>query len=242
MTTGKGQPVTQAKGHDLTSTKEAPKKPSQLEQARTALKNAKSAGLPQGVIASLEHEVEKLVVLMAEARPIGAQIDAAKARLTRAFKAEEQLKERWAALEEQVKANQQEKVSAQASLEELTSKAKLELERGGGHNHLEAALEQILELIESTWPAGHVAPRVSEMVHQARTVLERSRSRSNERSKKRNTSGFGMAGDRYHVEKEEEHGAEDGLDLSIDFGDQDTSPVEDRNGSQKCNGWPKRTT
>ena len=227
MTTGKGQPVTQAKGHDPTSSKAAPKKPSQLEQARTALQNAKSAGLPQGVIASLEHEVEKLVVLTAEARPIGAQIDAAKARLARVFKAEEQLKERWAALEEQVKANQQEKISAQASLEELTSKAKMELERGGDHNHLEAALEQILELIESTWPAGHVAPRVSEMVHQARTVLERSRSRSNERSKKRNTSGFGIAGDRYHVEKEEEHGAEDGLDLSIDFGEQDTSPAED---------------
>ena len=32
------------------------------------------------------------------------------------------------------------------------------------------------------------------MVHQARTVLERSRSRSTERSKKRNTSGSGMAG------------------------------------------------
>ena len=68
--------------------KAAPKKPSQLEQARTALQNAKSAGLPQAVIASLEHEVEKLVVLTAEARPIGAQIDAAKARLARALKAE----------------------------------------------------------------------------------------------------------------------------------------------------------
>ena len=106
----------------------------------------------------------------------------------------------------------------------------MELERGGDHNHLEAGLEQILELIESTWPAGHVAPRVSEMVHQARTVLERSRSRSNERSKKRNTNGFGMAGDRYHVEKEEEHGAEA------------ESKTTRRNGSRKCNGWPKRKT
>ena len=61
-----------------------PKKPSQLEQARTTLQNATSAGLPQGVITSLEQEVEKLVVLSAEARPIGAQIDAAKARLARA--------------------------------------------------------------------------------------------------------------------------------------------------------------
>ena len=165
----------------------------------------------------LEHEVEKLVVLTAEARPIGAQIDAAKARLATALKAEEQLKERWTALEEQVKANQQEKTSAQASLEELTSKAKMELERGGDHNHLEAALEQILELIESTWPAGH----------QARTVLERSRSRSNDRSKKRNMRGYEVTRDRCHVEKEEEHGAEDGLDLSINFGDQEPSPVED---------------
>ena len=226
MTTGKAQPTTQAKGHEPASSKAAPKKPSQLEQARTALQNAKSAGLPQGVIASLEHEVEKLVVLTAEARPIGAQIDAAKARLARALKAEEQLKERWLSLEEQVKANQQEKNSAQAALEELTSKAKMELERGGDHNHLEAALEQILELIESMWPAGHVAPRVNEMVHQARTVLERSRSRSADRSKKRNTSGSGTAGDRHHVEKEEEHGAADGLDLSIDYGEQDESPVQ----------------
>ena len=85
MVTGKGQPVAQAKENAPTGSKVAqPKKPSQLEQARTTLQNATSAGLPQGVITSLEQEVEKLVVLSAEARPIGAQIDAAKARLARA--------------------------------------------------------------------------------------------------------------------------------------------------------------
>ena len=132
------------------------------------------------MITSLEQEVDKLAVLTAEARPIGAQIDAAKARLARAIEAEEGLKERWAVLEEQVKANQQEKASAQTSLEELPSKAKMELERGGEYKHLETALEQILEFIETAWPAGQAAPRVSEMVHQARTILERSRSRRKE--------------------------------------------------------------
>ena len=141
--------------HEPAGSKAAqPKKPSQLEQARTALQNAKSAGLPQGVITSLEQEVDKLAVMTAEARPIGAQIDAAKARLARALKAEESLKERWLMLEEQVKANQQEKTAAQASLEELTSKAKMGLERGGDHNHHEAALEQILELTETNVARG----------------------------------------------------------------------------------------
>ena len=51
-----------------------------------------------------------------------AQIDAANARLARALKAEDQLKERWLMLEEQVKANQQEKTAAQATLQQLTSK------------------------------------------------------------------------------------------------------------------------
>ena len=62
-------------------------------------------------------------MLNAEAGPIGAQIDAAK------VKAEHQLKERWLVLEEHVKANQQEKTPTQATLQELTSKAKMELER-----------------------------------------------------------------------------------------------------------------
>ena len=48
-------------------------------------------------------------------------------------------------LEEHVKANQQEKTTAQATLQELTSKATMELERGGEYNHPETALEQILE-------------------------------------------------------------------------------------------------
>ena len=64
------------------------------------------------------------------------------------------------------------------------------------------------------------------MVHQARSVLERSKSRSNERSKKRNKNGHEVAGDRYQVEKKE-HGAADDLDLSIDFGEPDSSPTED---------------
>ena len=186
MMTGKGQPAAQAKGNETAGPKAAQtKKPSQLEQARTALQSAKSAGLPQGVITSLEQEAEKLVVQNAEARPTRSQIDAAKARLARALKAEDQVKERWLMVEEHVKANQQEKTAAQATLQELTSKAKMELERGGEYNHLETALEQILELLETTWPAGQAAPRVNEMVHQARSVLERSRSRSKEHSKKR---------------------------------------------------------
>ena len=41
--------------------------------------------------------MNKLVVQHAAARPIGAQIDAATARLTRAIKAEEVLKELWVA-------------------------------------------------------------------------------------------------------------------------------------------------
>ena len=44
-------------------------------------------------------------------------------------------------LEEHVSANQQEKISAQTTLKELTSKAKMVLERGGEYNHFEKALE-----------------------------------------------------------------------------------------------------
>ena len=60
---GKDQPAAQAKGNETAGPKAAqPKKPSQLEQARTALQSAKSAELLQGVIASLEQEVEKRVL------------------------------------------------------------------------------------------------------------------------------------------------------------------------------------
>ena len=93
-------------------------------------------------------------LLNAEARPTRAQIDAAKVRLARALQAEDQLKERWVMLEEHVKANQQEKTAAQGTPQVLTTMAKMELERGGEYNHPETALEQILELIETTWPAG----------------------------------------------------------------------------------------
>ena len=79
MTTDKGQPAGQAKGNEQASLRGAqPKKPSQPEQTRTALENAKSARLSQGAITSLEQEVEKPVVLNAKARAIGAQIDVGK--------------------------------------------------------------------------------------------------------------------------------------------------------------------
>ena len=124
---------------------------------------------------------------------------------------EDHLKGRWLTLEEHVKANQQEKIAAQATLLELTSKAVMELERGGDYNHLETALEQILEFLETTWPAGQAAPRVNEMV---------------------------MIQVRYQTEKME-HGATDDLDISIDLGDPDTSPAEEQIGSRKCKGWTR---
>ena len=43
-------------------------------------------------------------------------------------------------LEEHVKAKQKEQTAAQATLEELTSKANMELQRGGECNHLETDL------------------------------------------------------------------------------------------------------
>ena len=159
-------------------------------------------------------------------RPIGAQIDAANARLARTLLAEENLKERWLMLKVQVKANQQEKISAQTSLGEFTSKTKMELGRGRVHNHPETALEQILERIETTWPVAQDAPTVIEMVHHARTVMERSRSRSNERSRKRAKNVHEVAGDRYQCE-ETEHGSTDDLDISIDFQEPVSSPAED---------------
>ena len=154
------------------------------------------------VITGLEQEVEKPVVLNAEGRPIGAQIGAAKARLARALKAEDQLKKRWPMFEEHVNANQQENTAAQATLQELTSKTKDGAGKTGGqYNHRETALEQILELIETTWPAGQAAPRANEMVHQARSVLGRSRSRSKLHSKKRDMNAHAVTADSYQPEK-----------------------------------------
>ena len=67
---------------------------------------------------------------------------------------------------------------------------------------------------------------MSEMVHQARTVLDRSRSRRNERNKKRSKNGHEATGDRYQIEHRE-HGAADDLDISIDFGEPDSSHAQD---------------
>ena len=83
--------------------------PPQLEQIRTALIDAMSAGSPRKVITSLEPEADKLAVLTEEARQIGARIDAA-----RAHEVEESPKERWTMPGDS--ANQQEKTSAQAAL------------------------------------------------------------------------------------------------------------------------------
>ena len=109
-------------------------------------------------------------------------------------------------LEEHVKANQQEKTANRSS----RPKQLWSLKRGGEHNHFETALEQILELLETTWPAGQ-APRVNEMVHRARSVLERSGPRSKEHNSKSDMSAHAATGDRYQTEKME-HGAADDLD------------------------------
>ena len=81
---------------------------STTEEARTALQSATSAGLPQGVITSLEQEA-----CCAERRsPPGRSPDQCDKHLM---------------LEDHVKANQQEKPAAQATQLELTSIAKIEL-------------------------------------------------------------------------------------------------------------------
>ena len=110
MMTGSEQPTDQAKG-TVTAGPKAVRltAPPQLEQIRTASKDAMSAGSPRTVITSLEPEADKLAVLTEEARQIGARIDAA-----RAHEAEESLKERWTMPGDP--ANQQEKTSSQAAL------------------------------------------------------------------------------------------------------------------------------
>ena len=227
MMTGKGQPVAQAKGNEPAGSEAAqPKKPSQLEQARTTLQSAKSAGLPQGVITSPEQEVGKASCAECRGPPDRSSDRCCESKVGKSFEVKRSTEGTLAMLEEHVKANQQEKTAAQATLQELTSKATMELERGGEYNHLETAPEQILGLIGTTWPAGEAAPRVNEMVHQARSVFERSRSRSKEHSKKRDTNAQVVTGDRYQSENME-HGVTDDFDISIDFGEPDSSPAED---------------
>ena len=108
-----------------------PKKPARLEQARKAPRQANNAGLPTTIVTSLEEEVKKLAVQRAAAKPIGAQIDVAKARLARASKAEEGLT-RWDQLQVQIKAKQQETLHTPEEVDggHYRNRAHLSNERG----------------------------------------------------------------------------------------------------------------
>ena len=180
------------------------------------------------MITSLEQEVDKQVVLNAEARPIGAQIDAAKARLARVLKAEDQLKERWLMLEEHVKANQQEKTAAQATLQELTSEGKDGAgERWRVQSPRDSFENKSSRLIGTTWLAGErsiVSERDGTPGSVSLGTLQVTQQGAQQEERHMNEQE--VTGDRYQSEKME-HGVADDFDISIDFGEPDSSPAED---------------
>ena len=147
--------------------------------------------------------MNKPAVQHAAARPIGAQIDAANVRLANANKAEEGLQELGTAARKAI--------ASELPREDRRKPSTREAEAGVWCRPRQLVLdvEQILELVETKWPATQDAPTVGGMIHQARAVLEKFTSRSPDPQHTRSmTTPTNM--------QAETHGADDDLDLDME--------------------------
>ena len=202
MTTGKCQPVAHVKANGPAGLEAAqPKKPSQQEQARTALQSENAQDYFKG-----DHWSGtgggKASCAERRSPPDRSPDRCCESKVGKSSQGGRSTEETMA----HVRGARQREPTGEHRCTSDTAGAHVQDKRwswktGGEYNHRETALEQILELIEPTWPAGQAAPRANEMVHQARSVLVRSRSRSKLHSKKRDMNAHAVTGDWYQPEK-----------------------------------------
>ena len=147
-----------------------------LQQARAQATAAAKAGFPRATVTAMLAHVETLERQQREARPIGAQLDSARAAVRRTKQAYEKAKEASQAATVREQEAEAELQRATDELAELTAMA-----AGTGHEDTEEQLAQVLAQVcdaaESTWlPTGHGAEALFAVLHTARETLSRSRS------------------------------------------------------------------